>query len=149
VGEVAKLLHRKLLARIPLDYRDDAIQSAHLAELEGGGRCRMFGAAVDTVRLLTGRTRHHKPEYVEFDEQTDAVERDNGPYEILEADSERQEIRRAISRLPLRWRTMVMLYYFGDVSQREIGAIFGVEESRVCQILKQSRTRLGTMLCGL
>ncbi|GAG50063.1 unnamed protein product [marine sediment metagenome] len=44
------------------------------------------------------------------------------------------KIAAAIEALPERERLTVSLYYYEDLSLKEIGLIFGVSESRVCQI---------------
>jgi RNA polymerase sigma factor for flagellar operon FliA len=52
----------------------------------------------------------------------------------------------AIERLPPRWRTAVALYYFGEQSGREIGAVLGVSDKRARQLLHLGVRRLQTML---
>lgn len=52
-------------------------------------------------------------------------------------------LAQAIDQLGERDRTVLSLYYFEDVSQKEIGAILGVTESRICQILKRAIKTLG------
>jgi RNA polymerase sigma factor for flagellar operon FliA len=44
------------------------------------------------------------------------------------------KIAAAVEALPERERLTVSLYYYEDLSLKEIGLIFGVSESRVCQI---------------
>jgi RNA polymerase sigma factor for flagellar operon FliA len=44
------------------------------------------------------------------------------------------KIAAAVKALPERERLTVSLYYYEDLSLKEIGLIFGVSESRVCQI---------------
>jgi RNA polymerase sigma factor for flagellar operon FliA len=45
-----------------------------------------------------------------------------------------KQIAEAVKALPERERLTVSLYYYEDLSLKEIGLIFGVSESRVCQI---------------
>jgi RNA polymerase sigma factor for flagellar operon FliA len=59
---------------------------------------------------------------------------------------ERQEIedrvRGAIAALPPRERRVVALYYYGEVTMKEIGAELGVNESRVSQLHARALRRL-------
>jgi RNA polymerase sigma factor for flagellar operon FliA len=48
----------------------------------------------------------------------------------------------AISSLPERERLVVSLYYEEEMNLREIGAVLGVSESRICQIQSQAMLRL-------
>jgi RNA polymerase sigma factor for flagellar operon FliA len=67
-------------------------------------------------------------------------------YEKLET-SER--IRGAIATLPARERTVIGLYYYGEVTMKQIGAEIGVNESRVSQLharaIRRLRESLGQM----
>lgn len=48
----------------------------------------------------------------------------------------------AIDALPDKERLAVTLYYYEELNLKEIGAIMGLTESRICQILSQAMTRL-------
>ena len=52
----------------------------------------------------------------------------------------------AIRQLPERERTVIALYYYEELTLKEIGAVLGVTESRVCQIHTQSIVRLRAKL---
>jgi len=59
------------------------------------------------------------------------------------ARTETQErVHRAISELPPRERRLISLYYFGDVTMKQIGAELGVNESRVSQLHARAIQRL-------
>lgn len=64
-------------------------------------------------------------------------------YERTEA---RERIRDAMATLPERERRLVNLYYFGDVTMKEIGAELGVNESRVSQLHARAIQRLRVAL---
>jgi len=51
-------------------------------------------------------------------------------------------IRRAIATLPPRERRLISLYYYGEVTMKEIGAELGVNESRVSQLHARAVQRL-------
>jgi RNA polymerase sigma factor for flagellar operon FliA len=52
----------------------------------------------------------------------------------------------AIDELPDREKTLMGLYYEQEMNFKEIGAILGVSESRVCQIHGQAVARLRASL---
>ena len=61
----------------------------------------------------------------------------------------RARLAEAISGLPEREKLVMSLYYEKDLNLREIGAVLGVSESRVCQIHTQAVARLRTKIRGL
>jgi RNA polymerase sigma factor for flagellar operon FliA len=60
-------------------------------------------------------------------------------YETLET---RDRVRDAIATLPPRERKVIALYYFRDVTMKQIGAEIGVNESRVSQLHARAIERL-------
>ncbi len=69
------------------------------------------------------------------------------PDALFEQQEVRNRIRSAIASLPPRERRVVGMYYFGEVTMREIGAEIGVNESRVSQLHARAIQRLRTVLC--
>jgi RNA polymerase sigma factor for flagellar operon FliA len=63
---------------------------------------------------------------------------------------ERRELLRVladeIAHLPQRERRVVELYYREELTMKEIGAVLGVTESRVCQLHSQAAGRLGAAI---
>ncbi|HSS53890.1 MAG TPA: sigma-70 family RNA polymerase sigma factor, partial [Gaiellales bacterium] len=63
--------------------------------------------------------------------------------------ADRQSILRSeIERLPERERTVLELYYFEELTLREIGEVLGVTESRVSQLHTKAILRLKAKLQG-
>lgn len=63
------------------------------------------------------------------------------------AESEvRDRVRRAIAALPWRERKVICLYYYGEVTMKQIGAEIGVNESRVSQLHARAVQRLRKMI---
>ena len=60
-------------------------------------------------------------------------------YEKLET---RDRVRAAIQSLPWRERKVIGLYYYGEVTMKQIGAEIGVNESRVSQLHARAIRRL-------
>ena len=54
----------------------------------------------------------------------------------------RRRLAEAIETLPEREKLVLSLYYDEELNLKEIGAVLGVSESRICQILGSATTRL-------
>ncbi len=65
-----------------------------------------------------------------------------GPLDELERGEFKRSLAAAISGLPEREQLVMALYYDEEMNLREIGAVLGVSESRVCQIHGQALLRL-------
>jgi len=70
------------------------------------------------------------------------ADRDKGPLEGLQREDFKKGLADAIAGLPERERLVMSLYYDEELNLREIGAVIGVSESRVCQIHSQAVIRL-------
>lgn len=68
------------------------------------------------------------------------------PGEILRDKRFRGALIEAIEDLPERERQLMGMYYEQDMNLREIGAVMGVTESRVCQLHSQAVARLRARL---
>jgi len=68
------------------------------------------------------------------------------PEREIEQKEEREEIRRLLERLPPDYRLVVILYYWNDLSCREIGEVMGLGEGAVKSRLHRARRVLAQML---
>lgn len=75
----------------------------------------------------------------------DDDDRDDPASHAERADQKRL-LARAIDELPERERTVVALYYYENLTQKEIAAVLEVTESRVCQIHTKAMLRLSGKL---
>ena len=66
-------------------------------------------------------------------------ERPDNAYERMEV---REKVRAAIDALPWRERKVIGLYYYGEVTMKQIGQEIGVNESRVSQLHARAIRRL-------
>jgi RNA polymerase sigma factor for flagellar operon FliA len=68
------------------------------------------------------------------------------PDRLFEQTETRDRVRSALSQLPARERRIMALYYFGDVTMKQIGEQIGVNESRVSQLHARAIQRLRRLL---
>jgi RNA polymerase sigma factor for flagellar operon FliA len=64
------------------------------------------------------------------------------PSNILEEKELRHIIRESVNQLPDRERTVLNLYYYEELTLKEIGDVLDISESRVCQIHTKAVLRL-------
>jgi len=81
-------------------------------------------------------------EYYADDDSTD-------PHCRLQARELVQLLSSAIDRLPERERLVVSLYYFEELTMKEIGSLLGVNEARVSQMHSKAMLRLRGKLKGI
>ncbi len=66
------------------------------------------------------------------------------PSELFERAERARLLKRAIERIPRLERTIVTLYYFEDMTLRDIARAVDLHESRISQLKAQATTRLKT-----
>jgi RNA polymerase sigma factor for flagellar operon FliA len=73
----------------------------------------------------------------------------DAPDKAYEKQELRERVRSAVAGLPAREQKVIALYYYGEVTMKEIGAEIGVNESRVSQLharaIRRLRESLGEM----
>lgn len=77
---------------------------------------------------------------------TESHRKENLPFEEVAKSHFKGQLAQAIRGLPEREALVLSLYYDEELNLKEIGAIIGVSESRVCQIQNQATQRLRTKL---
>ncbi|MDX9844253.1 MAG: RNA polymerase sigma factor FliA [Aquabacterium sp.] len=114
-----------------------------------------MGLSLDDYQDMLGKVRGTQLIYLEDmsgDEgDHDFLDRhvaDNGsdPQRLLQDDRMRHALVEAIKKLPEREQLVMSLYYEEDMNLKEIAAVLGVTESRVCQLHSQSIARLRVKL---
>jgi RNA polymerase sigma factor FliA len=75
-----------------------------------------------------------------------SIDEDSDPLQTIMNSDFRQSLVDAINRLPEREKVLMGLYYEQELNLKEIGAVMGVSESRVCQLHSQAVSRLRSSL---
>ena len=80
----------------------------------------------------------------------DTIEDSSGPRpaDSLDETELRETLAEAIARLPEREKLVITLYYYEELTLREIGEVLGVTESRVSQLHTKAVLRLRSRLGG-
>ena len=77
---------------------------------------------------------------------SDQNREENDPASCAERADQKRLLAKAIDELPERERTVIALYYYENLTQKEIAAVLEVTESRVCQIHTKAILRLSGKL---
>ena len=109
-----------------------------------------LGVPLAEYQHMLHEARGHQLVYLEDfsrEEDDDYLERhlvhqDADPLGLLEDADMRRRLIGAIEVLPEREQMVMALYYDEEPNLREIGAVLGVTESRVCQLHSQAVARL-------
>ena len=84
------------------------------------------------------------PDYVESHSVADVMEAVNrgNPFDLFVGQELKHELKRVIDDLPAKEKIVVSLYYYDEMTMKEIGRILDLTESRVCQLHAQATLRL-------
>ena len=114
-----------------------------------------MGLSLDDYQEMLGKVRGTQLIYLEDmsgDEgdqdflDRHVADRGSDPQHLLQDDRMRHALVDAIKKLPEREQLVMSLYYEEDMNLKEIAAVLGVTESRVCQLHSQSIARLRVKL---
>lgn len=111
---------------------------------------RKMEMSLDDFQSLAGSSRIHNLRSLDApvgnDEHSspliDRVASDEDPMADWQEQERRSVVYNAVMNLPVKERTAVQLYYFQELSLKEIGSVLGVTESRACQLRAQGVKRL-------
>jgi len=68
------------------------------------------------------------------------------PLELLEESSIRDALAQLIDRLPEKEKLLLSLYYWDELTMKEIGKVMNLTEGRVCQLHSQALIRLKALM---
>ncbi len=109
-----------------------------------------MGISLSDYQSMLGDVKGNQLLYYEDfsdEESSDFLERYlvddvSDPLSLLEDDGFRKGLIQAIDELPEREKNLMGMYYEQDMNLKEIGAVMGVSESRICQLHSQAVARL-------
>ncbi|ANJ66618.1 RNA polymerase sigma factor FliA [Halothiobacillus diazotrophicus] len=102
-----------------------------------------FSALNDSIQVRLTPLDHMGDEQ---DETLDVPDHSDQPDTHLTNERFHEALAEHIAALPERERLVMSLYYVEEMNQKEIGAVIGVSESRVCQIQNKAILRLKASL---
>jgi RNA polymerase sigma factor FliA len=116
-----------------------------------------LGMSLDTYQEMLARVRGTQLVYLEdlgshggeedsFLDRYLPADAQSGPEALLGDQRMRAALVEAIQKLPEREQYVMSMYYEHDMNLKEIAAVLGVTESRVCQLHSQSIARLRARL---
>lgn len=88
------------------------------------------------VPLIDIESIRHKISQLQEDDFLSLVvdEREDDPARILSLEELKKVLTRAIDALTPKEKTVIALYYYDELTLKEIGKVLGFTESRICQI---------------
>ena len=99
-----------------------------------------------TAWRVAGKSRREQPSEEIGRIQDEMVGEFSSPLENVLSSEERERLWRAVESLEIRQRTAVVLYYYNDMSTREIAGVMGCMEGTVKSRLHTARQKLKAVL---
>jgi RNA polymerase sigma factor for flagellar operon FliA len=137
-NEIAKAITalQKLLGRAPEDYEISEHMGMPIEEyfkLLDDSRCLSFISSEDLPKDYFDRYT--------YTDVVSAVEKGN-VLDLITDKEFKNQLKEAIEMLPQKERLVLTLYYYEELTMKEIGRVLDLTESRVCQIHSQAIFRL-------
>ena len=106
---------------------------------------------VDKFYKMLNRVSNIPMLSLEMDARTSILDRlvsdaSKTPYEAIDKEELRGVLASSIERLPEKEKKVISLYYFSEITMKEIGKILDLTESRVSQIHTKAVTKLRSKL---
>jgi RNA polymerase sigma factor for flagellar operon FliA len=88
------------------------------------------------------------PDYLDNCRQSSVLElmEHGNPLNLLSSAELRNQLRQGIDELPPKERLVLSLYYYDELTMKEIGRVMELTESRVCQLHSQAIIRLRALI---
>ncbi len=105
---------------------------------------RSFTFSIEDIEQMIGRNGNGDYSIHEHIKDHDAKD----PLALLEKADVKKHLMEAIERLPEREKTILSLYYWEELTLKEIGEVLGISESRVSQLHSQALLRTKAYISG-
>lgn len=161
-------VNRQVIDELTAGGKLGLVQAAFRYDSERNVKFRTYaevcvrGAVMDAARMLDRVGKHHRArikaglanevDWIHFSKivlRTLAGAPELSPLHALYRTELRETVTQAIDALPGKERLVVSLYYYDELTLKEIGKVLGTNESRACQLHRQALWRLAKALrCG-
>ncbi|MEL0083239.1 MAG: RNA polymerase sigma factor FliA [Gammaproteobacteria bacterium] len=124
------------------------IESKEGREANDNEVAELLGVTLEEYRKIVSEAASHRLLSLDEDEEGSVLQvqakddEQSNPYLGVQMEMYRDALLEAVELLPEREQLVMSLYYDEEMNLREIGAVLGVSESRVCQIHGQAIIRL-------
>jgi RNA polymerase sigma factor for flagellar operon FliA len=102
----------------------------------------------DAQRVALISSEDLPPDYLDTCRQSTVLElmEHGNPLTLLSSAELRNQLKQAIDELPPKERMVLSLYYYDELTMKEIGRVMELTESRVCQLHSQAIIRLRVVI---
>jgi RNA polymerase sigma factor for flagellar operon FliA len=134
--EKAFLSLKKTLGRQPDEYE--------VAEFLGISLEQYYKLLDETKGISLISQEDLNPDAMESDHYSDVMGAANhcNPLDLVSGKELQQKLKHVIDKLPQKEKIVISLYYYDEMTMKEIGCILDLTESRVCQLHTQAILRL-------
>lgn len=102
-----------------------------------------------TNSYATSAQFRHRAENQSYDELAEnEIPSENTVEELAERSDRKNAVMNAVMMLPPKYRTVIHLFYFEDMSTADIGKVLGLRQSTVKSQLTRARDQLRVLLKG-
>ncbi len=136
---------------------EDLVQETYVRAMQAMGRLRADSnikswlfTILRNIWLNQIRKRRTSPQMVEVDAEdgfaNEIVEPSKDSHEIYVSQIEREQVRRAIQKLPVEFREIILLREYEELSYQEIASVLDCPAGTVMSRLGRARSKLRALL---
>jgi RNA polymerase sigma factor for flagellar operon FliA len=140
-----KKAHVELERELGRPPEDEEVAESLDLTLDDYYRTLTSAQCTDTIRFEDFGDKFNEDERLDLTECI-ADTRTKSPLEILEEKNRSEMLARRIEELPEKEKLVLSLYYWEEMTMKEIGKIMNLSEGRVCQLHGQAIIRIKSKL---